>query len=228
MKVFENIWAAAVERLSEQISKQAMDLWIRPIVPVSYVDFCAVLLVESPFQRDIIMSKYKDDISAVLTEIVGFDMSINVITPEEQTTSTPVKHTDAPKVKIENLVEPIYPEYTFNTFVVGESNKHAYAACSAVAKNPAKAYNPLFIYGNTGLGKTHLLKAIRNEIAINFPSYKTIYITGEEFTNELIENIRNKTMPEFKNKYRSIDVLFVDDIQFIANKDSTQEEFFHT
>ncbi len=228
MKAFENLWAAAVERLSEHISKQAMDLWIRPIIPVSYVDFCAVLLVDSSFQRDIIMSKYKDLINSVLSDMVGFEMSINVITPEERSPSSSQKRPEKPKVEIESLVEPIYPEYTFNTFVVGESNKHAYAACSAVAKNPAKAYNPLFIYGNTGLGKTHLLKAIRNEIAVNFPSYKTIYITGEEFTNELIENIRNKTMPEFKNKYRSIDVLFVDDIQFIANKDSTQEEFFHT
>ena len=229
MKAFENLWSAAVDRLSEHISKQAMDLWIRPIIPVSYLDYCAVLLVESSFQRDIIMSKYKDLISSTLSDMVGFEMSINVITPEERQAMTGgAKIPDTPKVPIESLVEPIYPEYTFNTFVVGESNKHAYAACCAVAKNPAKAYNPLFIYGNTGLGKTHLLKAIRNEIAVNFPSYKTIYITGEEFTNELIENIRNKTMPEFKNKYRSIDVLFVDDIQFIANKDSTQEEFFHT
>lgn len=228
MQAFKNLWSAAVERLANHISEQAMDLWIRPIVPIAYEDYSAVLMVESSFQRDIIMSKYKELISQELSDMVGFDMSINVVTPEERPMSSTVKMPETPKMQIENYVEPIYPEYTFDTFVVGDSNKHAHAACYAVAKNPSKAYNPLFLYGNTGLGKTHLLKAIRNEIAVLYPNYKTIYITGEEFTNELIDNIRNKTMPEFKNKYRSVDVLFVDDIQFIANKDSTQEEFFHT
>ena len=228
MQAFKNLWSAAVERLTKHISESAMDLWIRPIVPVAYEDDSAILMVESSFQRDIIMSKYKDLISHELSDMVGFEMTINVITPEDRQVSQSVKKPEAPKVQIESMVEPIYPEYTFDTFVVGDSNKHAHAACYAVAKNPSKAYNPLFLYGNTGLGKTHLIKAIRNEIAVSFPHYKTIYITGEEFTNELIDNIRNKTMPEFKNKYRNVDVLFVDDIQFIANKDSTQEEFFHT
>ena len=228
MKAFKSLWTAAVDRLANHISESAMDLWIRPIVPVAYEDDSAVLMVESSFQRDIIMSKYKDLIGHELSDMVGFEMSVKVITPDERAPSTSVKPPESPKIEIESIVEPIYPEYTFDTFVVGDSNKHAHAACYAVAKNPSKAYNPLFLYGNTGLGKTHLIKAIRNEIAISFPHYKTIYITGEEFTNELIDNIRNKTMPEFKNKYRNVDVLFVDDIQFIANKDSTQEEFFHT
>lgn len=230
MKAFKTLWTAAVERLTSHISESAMDLWIRPIVPIAYEDDSAILMVESSFQRDIIMSKYKDLISHELSDMVGFDMTIKVIIPEERPVPYGTKPPEVPKrdIELESMVEPIYPEYTFDTFVVGDSNKHAHAACYAVAKNPSKAYNPLFLYGNTGLGKTHLLKAIRNEIAVSYPNYKTIYITGEEFTNELIENIKNKTMPEFKNKYRSVDVLFVDDIQFIANKDSTQEEFFHT
>ncbi len=228
MQAFNKLWAAAVERLREYISESAMDLWITPIVPITYEDDSAVLMVESTFQRDIIMSKYKDRISQTLSDMVGFDMSINVVTPDERELPQRIKKPEPSKIPIESYVEPVYPEYTFDTFVVGDSNKHAHAACYAVAKNPSKAYNPLFLYGNTGLGKTHLLKAIRNEIMTTHPEFKTIYITGEEFTNELIDNIRNKTMPEFKNKYRSVDVLFVDDIQFIANKDSTQEEFFHT
>ena len=228
MQAFKNLWTAAVERLTKHISESAMDLWIRPIVPIAYEDDSAILMVESSFQRDIIMSKYRDLISHELSDMVGFEMSVKVVTPEERQVSPSIKMPESPKIEIESMVEPIYPEFTFDTFVVGDSNKHAHAACYAVAKNPSKAYNPLFLYGNTGLGKTHLLKAIRNEIAVSYPHYKTIYITGEEFTNELIENIKNKTMPEFKNKYRSVDVLFVDDIQFIANKDSTQEEFFHT
>jgi len=231
MQSFKSIWQLTVEHLASYISEPAMDLWINPMVPIVYENDCAVFMVESPFQRDIIMSKYKDLICSEMSKIVGFDMNINVTTPDEKKYPKPkpiIEQEKKPEVEYESIPKPIYPEYTFDTFVVGDSNKHAHAACLAVANNPAHAYNPLFLYGNTGLGKTHLLKAIRNEIQVKFPNYKTIYVTGEEFTSELIENIRNKTMTEFKNKYRNIDALFVDDIQFIANKDSTQDEFFHT
>ena len=233
MPLFKNIWQQAVERLSHSISETAMSLWINPIYPVSFENDCAILMVDSPFQRDVIMTKYKEQICQELTSIVGFEMGINVVTKEDKTYAhKAARHVESLKVDIDEYVaenvEPIYPEFTFDTFVVGDSNKHAHAACLAVAKKPAQAYNPLFLYGNTGLGKTHLLKAIRNEINKNFPQMKTIYIKGEEFMNEMIENLANKTMPEFKNKYRNIDVLLIDDIQFIAGKDSTQEEFFHT
>ena len=144
MQAFKNLWSAAVERLTKHISESAMDLWIRPIVPIAYEDDSAILMVESSFQRDIIMSKYKDLISHELSDMVGFEMTINVITPEDRQVSQSVKKPEAPKVQIESMVEPIYPEYTFDTVVVGDSNKHAHAACYAVAllcsgehKNPS-------------------------------------------------------------------------------------------
>ena len=119
-------------------------------------------------------------------------------------------------------------EYTFDTFIVGSSNKFAHAACLAVATNPANAYNPLFLYGNSGLGKTHLLYAIGNEIKKNSPEKTICYIKGDDFTNELIESLRMARMSEFRKKYRQADILLVDDVQFIGGKESTQEEFFHT
>lgn len=229
MQAFKNVWQTAVDKLESSISETAMTLWIKTIQPVIYENDSAVLLVESPFHRDIIMSKYRDLIRKVLTEIVGFEMDINVVTPEDKRYSGKLKQNEVNEnLDLEQFVEPVFPEYTFENFIVGDSNKHAHAACIAVAKNPAKAYNPLFLYGNTGLGKTHLLYAIKNEIKKTYPNYKTLYIKSEDFTNDLIEYIGKKNMQEFKNKYRSVDVLLVDDIQFIAGKDSTQDEFFHT
>jgi chromosomal replication initiator protein len=229
MQAFKNVWQTAVEKLESSISETAMTLWIKTIQPIIYENDSAVLLVESPFHRDIIMSKYRDLIRKVLTEIVGFEMDINVVTPEDKRYSGKIKQNEVNEnIDLEQFVEPVFPEYTFDNFIVGDSNKHAHAACIAVAKNPAKAYNPLFLYGNTGLGKTHLLYAIKNEIKKTYPNYKTLYIKSEDFTNDLIEYIGKKNMQEFKNKYRSVDVLLVDDIQFIAGKDSTQDEFFHT
>ncbi|MDF2685656.1 MAG: chromosomal replication initiator protein DnaA [Clostridia bacterium] len=229
MQAFKNVWQTAVDKLETSISETAMTLWIKTIQPIIYENDSAVLLVESPFHRDIIMSKYRDLIRKVLTEIVGFEMDINVVTPEDKRYSGKAKQNDVNEnLDLEQFVEPVFPEYTFDNFIVGDSNKHAHAACIAVAKNPAKAYNPLFLYGNTGLGKTHLLYAIKNEIKKTYPNYKTLYIKSEDFTNDLIEYIGKKNMQEFKNKYRSVDVLLVDDIQFIAGKDSTQDEFFHT
>ena len=131
------------------------------------------------------------------------------------------------KENTETIVDADY-EFTFDTFIVGSSNKFAHAASLAVATNPGRAYNPLFIYGNSGLGKTHLLYAIRNEIQKNDPKKKIIYVKGEDFTNELVEALMKKSNIEFRQKYRQSDVLLVDDIQFIGGKESTQEEFFHT
>ena len=227
MQEFRHIWEKAVEELSHSVTETAMDLWIRPIRPVKYENDCAVLLVDSPFHRDIIMSKYRNMIRDVLTGIVGFEMDVRVITAEEDK-----------KVHIAPIASPeitdVVPkdpssEQTFDTFLVGDSNKHAHAACLAVARCfPAHPYNPLFIYGNTGLGKTHLLFAIKNEIEKNHPDANLLYIRSENFINEFISYLGKGNMEEFKNKYRTVDVLLVDDIQFIAGKDQIQNEFFHT
>ncbi len=227
----KSIWETAVDKLDGQISGTAMNLWIRTITPIRYEDNCFVLAVHSPFHKDIIMSKYRLILKNTISELVGFEVDISVLTSEDKDEIPRSKaaniNTDVEK-NMNGMVEQKPSEYTFDTFIVGESNKHAHAACLSVARNPARSYNPLFIYGNTGLGKTHLLKAISAEVHKNYPKYKVLYIKGEEFTNDLIDHLQNKNMTEFKNKYRTVDVLLVDDIQFIAGKDSTQDEFFHT
>jgi chromosomal replication initiator protein len=231
MKSFKNIWDATVLKLSEKITPNAMDLWIRPAEPIGYENNAAIIMVESPFQRDIIMSRYRDDIREALLAVSGIDMDVNAITQEERNSQKAhVQKSAEYKVdtKLHNIEENLTSEYTFDNFIVGDSNRHAHAACYAVAKNPAFLYNPLFLYGNTGLGKTHLLNAIKNEIRKLYPSYRVVYVSCEEFTNDFIEHLKNKTTAEFKEKYRTADVLLIDDIQFISGKDQTQTEFFHT
>lgn len=240
MQNFKSVWKNAVEKMKGSINQTAFDLWIKSIEPIKYEDDCAVLYVDSSFQKGVIMSKYREIIRQALFDSVGFDMDINIITAEDKDKikKIPIKSSIDLDIE-EDIISNDFPEYTFENFIVGDSNKHAYASCLAVAKNPAKAYNPLFIYGNTGLGKTHLLFAIKNEIQNNYPDYKTLYIKSEDFTNELIELTQqgksmaaksntSRNMADFKNKYRNVDVLLMDDIQFIAGKEQTQNEFFHT
>lgn len=226
---FKDVWNKTVEALSDQyISENAMNMWIRPLEPIKYEDDSAIILSPDSFQRDIVMSRYKGVIEEVMSDIVGFEIGVKVITPEEHRPFSPksVSKGNENFEKITNSI--VHPEYTFENFIVGDSNRHAHAACLAVAQNPSGAYNPLFLHGPTGLGKTHLLYAIQNEITRRHPERTTIYIRSEDFTIELVENIKRNTMTEFKNKYRSVDVLMIDDIQFIAGKESTQDEFFHT
>ncbi len=227
---FRNVWEKTLVQLEEMVSKNALEMWIGTLEPVAYENDAAVLISPSPFQRDIVMSKYKDVISAAMTEVVGFEIDINVLTPEERNPLGAVPPTPPPEEDpISNITSSIaHPEYTFDNFVVGDSNRHAHAACIAVAQNPSGAYNPLFIYGSTGLGKTHLLFSIQNEILKKFPNKVSLYVRSEDFTNEFIEAVRNNSQAEFKNKYRTVDLLMMDDVQFIGGKESTQTEFFHT
>ena len=240
MQNFKSVWAAAVDLLQSSINETAMNLWIKTITPLKYESDYAVLKVESDFQRDVIMTRYKSLIVKALEDVVGFEMNIKVITDESSSEDT-VKNDPVSSVteKAVAAAEDKSSEYTFSNFIVAESNKHAFAACKAVANHPAGAYNPLFIYGNTGLGKTHLLFAIKNEINKLHPELKTLYVKSEHFINELValtsqgkalsDNANSpKNMIEFKEKYRGVDVLLVDDVQFIAGKDATQNEFFHT
>lgn len=232
MKNFKQVWDAAVLKLSETVNPNAMDLWIRPAEPINYENNAAQILVESPLQRDIIMSRYRDDIRKALYDVTGIDMDVKAMTEKDYNPNKSKSMRDEP-FHVDTKLNP-YEEklpsnpYTFENFIVGDSNRHAHAACWAVAKSPASLYNPLFLYGNTGLGKTHLLHAIQNEVARLYPSYKVLYVNCEDFTNDLIEHIKNKNMSDFKDKYRTVDVLLIDDIQFISGKDSTQTEFFYT
>ncbi len=231
---FRNVWEKTLVQLEEMVSKNALEMWINTLEPVAYEDDAAILISPSPFQRDIVMSKYKDVIAAAMTEVVGFDIDINVLTPEERTrgpVSAPSPAVQPPEEDpIANITSSLsHPEYTFENFVVGDSNRHAHAACMAVAQNPSGAYNPLFIYGASGLGKTHLLYAIQNEVQKRFPDKNCLYVRSEDFINEFIELVvQQKKAMDFKNKYRSLDLFMVDDIQFIGGKESIQVEFFNT
>lgn len=229
MQSFSEVWSGVCDYCSNLVSNTAMTTWIKSIEPVELKDDEAVLFVRSDFQRQIILSRYSEYLQDGFKQVLGFPVKLNIKTEEDK----PSKYTPKADISVGNEdIEQTYAkaeyEYTFDTFIVGNSNKFAHAASLAVATNPAMAYNPLFIYGASGLGKTHLLHAIQHEIFKNNPKAQIIYIKGEDFTNELVESIRQNTQIQFRNKYRQSDVLLVDDIQFVAGKESTQEEFFHT
>lgn len=217
---------------SKEIPELAFKLWISDIEPVSFNSTTAVLYVTSFFKKKVIEEKYAGLLHTAFQNVLGFDVDIiiNCEEPTKQEASlADVTLSSYSKEEVEQSSQGGEYEYTFSTFIIGSSNKFAHAACHAVAQNPANAYNPLFIYGGSGLGKTHLLYAIMAEIKSNRPdACNVIYVKGEEFTNELIAAIGAETTKEFHDKYRMADVLLVDDIQFIGGKESTQEEFFHT
>ncbi|MEG6572807.1 chromosomal replication initiator protein DnaA [[Clostridium] cellulosi] len=227
MQSFSEVWSGVCSYCSKLISNTAMNTWINSIEPMELKNDEAILFVRSDFQRQIIMSRYLDYLKDGFKETLGFPVKITILTEEDKPDA--VSKPGQPSSKdIEQTYADAEYEYTFDTFIVGSSNKFAHAASLAVASNPAKAYNPLFIYGGSGLGKTHLLHAIQHEIKKNHPEMNIVYIKGEDFTNELVESIRQNNQMQFRNKYRQSSVLLVDDIQFVAGKESTQEEFFHT
>ncbi len=225
MENFNEGWSIICDYLRQEkkIAEVAYNTWISRITPVG-IDFekgLITLMVPNEFHRQTLIRGYLSRFEEAYEAVLGTSFETIFILPEEG---------EKQKERLlgdENSADAGY-EFTFDTFIVGSSNKFAHAASLAVAQNPASAYNPLFLYGNSGLGKTHLLYAIGNEIRKTHPDYKVIYIKGEDFSNEIIQSILNKTTPQFRQKYRQTDVLLVDDIQFIGGKESTQEEFFHT
>lgn len=221
MDSFNEAWEIICEYCRSKITDVAYKTWISKIEPVN-LDFAqgkAILMVPADFHRQTLLRGYMPLLNEAFASVFGEGIEICFIIPEEETT----KETE----NIEIITDADY-EYTFDTFIVGSSNKFAHAASLAVATNPGQAYNPLFIYGNSGLGKTHLLYAIRKEIIKSDPTKTITYVKGDDFTNEFIESLQNATTSEFRQKYRKSDVLLVDDIQFIGGKERTQEEFFHT
>ena len=222
MNSFNEAWNLICDFCKTRITDVAYKTWISRIEPVK-LDFergKAVLMVPNEFHRQTLNRCYRLLLNDAFREIFGSGIDICFSTPDEINESG--------KKSDQTLAIDSDYEFTFDTYIVGSSNKFAHAAALAVAANPAGAYNPLFIYGNSGLGKTHLLYAICNDIKKSNPDKTFLYIKGDDFTNELIESIRKNTTSEFHQKYRKTDILLVDDIQFIAGKDSTQEEFFHT
>jgi len=204
--------------------------WIEPIEPYALEENELYLLIPSSYVRNFVESKYVSYIESALTQVTGKAYHVHLLIPDDLKT---IELSDAGTKAVEEVSAPsprlmLNPKYTFDTFVIGNSNRFAHAASLAVAEAPAQAYNPLFIYGGVGLGKTHLLHAIGQFIQESNPKAKIVYVSSEKFTYELISAIHSNTQAQFRAKYRSVDVLMIDDIQFIADKDATQEELFHT
>lgn len=230
MDIIIEKWTEILElvKTEHDLSEVSFKTWIQPLSVYSVDGDQVTILV--PSQRvglDFVSRKYTLPIKVAIAEITGMDVEIRFILPEEAEAAAPKKaYATAP------LVSGLNPKYTFDTFVVGSNNKFAHAASLAVAESPGEIYNPLFLYGGVGLGKTHLMHSIAHFIVNENPQAKILYVTSETFTNEVIEAIRNgnntSAMTKFREKYRNIDVLLVDDVQFIIGKESTQEEFFHT
>ncbi len=241
------VWHMIRESFRPELSDVITNLWLGGLEVVEFSGSTLTMKAESEVKIRVVTSKYKTDMERKFAEMLGFDITIHFIcdepTPLPQEDlgvfgrkasptedSTPTSEQDAAfrPGGIGSTLPPFNFEYTFENFIVGSSNKFAHAACLAVADRPAQAYNPLFIYGPSGLGKTHLLYAITNELKKKIGNVRVIYIKGEDFTNQMIDSLARQAMGEFRDKYRSCDVLLIDDIQFIAGKTSTQEEFFHT
>ena len=225
--MLDSLWAQLLESISRKLPPAVFDSWVRP---------CRLLAVEgdhlrigapNPFSRDWLAQHHLDALQHAAQEVVGGHPRVTVVVDEAATTESAPAVT-SPRGGGAGTVEGLNPRYTFDTFVVGSSNQFAQAACQAVAELPSRAYNPLFIYGGVGLGKTHLLHAVGHQSVRLFPGMAVVYISSVRFTNELINAIRYDRTAEFRARYRTIDLLLIDDIQFISGKERTQEEFFHT
>lgn len=222
MESLKEMWALVCDHLKASCGEVIYDIWFKPIEIISF-DGAKAVLSASEFMRKIIEQKFANELKNAFNAVMGFDVEVELVDPSE-TAPAPTPAADRSAVASSLSIE----KNTFETFVVGSSNRFAHAAAQAVAATPGAAYNPLFIYGNSGLGKTHLLCAISNEVKAKNPDADIIFTRGEDFVNLIVDGIKKKTMNEIHDKYRNCDVLLVDDIQFIAGKESTQEEFFHT
>jgi len=228
---YDLIYDALIESLKKKYSESTVNLWFEPMKIYSFDG--NVISISVPKNRcEFVEKQYGGVISEELSNIIGSTVSVDFSNEEEIDLNNPLpepEETEETEAGSKSAYkERFNPAYTFENFVVGKSNQLAQSASLAVAKHPAELNNPLFLYGNSGLGKTHLMFAIINEIRANHPDYGILYVTGEEFTNELIEVLAQKKASVFREKYRSVDVLLIDDIQFIAGKIGIQEEFFHT
>ncbi len=245
------IWIKFLEKFHESTSENVYKAWIKPLIPLEITDTYLKVGAKNNFTKRWLEETYTSVIEGMLASITGTNLKFKIENLDIKNETAPVV-TETATVKdekkdllpsnptnikknfmeqelfTENFESNLNPKYLFATFVIGNSNRFAYAAAQAVAQNPAQAYNPLFIYGGVGLGKTHLMHAIGNQIRTNDPKTKILYISSEKFTNEIINSIQNKNTDAFRKKYRNIDCLIIDDIQFLKNKEMTQEEFFHT
>ena len=221
----EDIWAAVCEECKKTISEVAFNCFLKDLKPVSLEAGELTLSIDNEYMRGVVEQNYTDILKGAIKKVMGIEIGVRIICEDEEEKI----------LKAEQFSDGLSFEdfFTFSNFVVGSTNRFAYAASYSVATNPANTYNPLVIYGPSGVGKTHLMLAIKNEIKKNFPYKKIEYIRGEDFTNQLIKALQEGklglgTIDDFRNKFRNVDVLLIDDIHFIAGKEQTQEEFFNT
>ncbi|MGG5463366.1 chromosomal replication initiator protein DnaA [Clostridium sp. B9] len=235
-----NLWEQALNIIKGEISEISFNTWIKSCTPILISDNTLKLSVPNEFTKGILDTRYKDLLIQALKIVTSRKFKIEFYLEsdleeekeneekQKEEKKEKAKDVDGSIVVSDEMSATLNPKYTFESFVIGNSNRFAHAASLAVAESPAKAYNPLFIYGGVGLGKTHLMHAIGHYILQENPKAKVVYVSSEKFTNELINAIKDDKNEEFRNKYRKVDVLLIDDIQFIAGKERTQEEFFHT
>ena len=236
------IWVRCKDKLKESFNEKVFNVWIKPIMPLEVTDTYYKVAVKNDFFKTMLEENYAQVIEGVLAGIMSKNIKLIIETMDngssgseaaEEMPAVPAKREQQQLFNENTSVQQpdesnLNPKYVFETFVIGNSNRFAHAAAQAVANDPAHAYNPLFLYGGVGLGKTHLMHAIGNRIKQNNPSMKVLYTSSYIFTNEIINSIQNKTTEAFRQKYRNIDCLIIDDIQFLKGKEQTQVEFFHT
>lgn len=231
----KGLWEKTLNIIKGELTEVSFNTWIKSCEPISISSNTIKISVPNSFTQDILEKRYKDlvinSIEAACSKVYKIEFLIGSELQETEELEGKAKNTIKDTMAItvnDEMSSTLNPKYTFNSFVIGNSNRFAHAASLAVAESPAKAYNPLFIYGGVGLGKTHLMHAIGHYVLQNNGNAKVVYVSSEKFTNELINAIKDDKNEEFRTKYRNVDILLIDDIQFIAGKERTQEEFFHT
>ena len=235
MENIDALWDQVLSQMEKKVSKPSYETWLKSTKAASLKGDTLTVTAPNEFARDWLEGRYTHLISSVLYEVIGEELMVKFIIPQnQQNDDLAIMQPNDKKGNKRDDEQNEYQQHmlnnknTFDTFVIGSGNRFAHAASLAVAEAPAKAYNPLFIYGGVGLGKTHLMHAIGHYVLEHNPSAKVVYLSSEKFTNEFINSIRDNKAVEFRNKYRNVDVLLIDDIQFLAGKEQTQEEFFHT
>ncbi|GAF66339.1 putative ATPase [Bacillus sp. TS-2] len=235
MENIHDLWERVLAEIEKKVSKPSYETWLKSTKANDIQNDSIIITAPNEFARDWLEDHYSELTSETIEHITGSRLTPKFVIPEHKSDNDlflepiPKKPPESQDQSTSSFTKSMLNEkYTFNTFVIGSGNRFAHAASLAVAEAPAKAYNPLFIYGGVGLGKTHLMHAIGHYVTDHNPNAKVVYLSSEKFTNEFINAIRDNKAIDFRNKYRKVDVLLIDDIQFLAGKESTQEEFFHT